>query len=350
MLEFNEKDPKIILNVKSTVEIRTNGPPSNYIKNFLKTPTQVVFAPTDKEEVRRVFQWVSTLFNLDSVASSSGLDPILEVSKLIKGKKGIHGFDQRNLESINEKPQVSGEIFVQRILPLEISYGFVFLTNKNFYFQALQSDGQTPIQRIRLKSITLIYKRRYVLKETALEFFVQGQKGSIYINFTDTATRDEVYTKIRENVPDIASEESIAKLTGQWQRKEITNYDYILALNQAAQRSFSDLSQYPIFPWTLIQFDKDKIDLNDESNYRDLSKPIGALNPDRLMKYKERMKDMAHPQFLYGTHYSTPGYVIGYLLRNHPLYMIKLGGGKFDRSDRLFFSIQNDWRVIVGLR
>lgn len=34
--------------------------------------------------------------------------------------------------------------------------------------------------------------------------------------------------------------------------------------------------------------------------------------------------EMANPKFLYGTHYSTPGYVIGYLLRNRPLYMLKL--------------------------
>lgn len=29
-------------------------------------------------------------------------------------------------------------------------------------------------------------------------------------------------------------------------------------------------------------------------------------------------------KFLYGTHYSTPGYVIGYLVRKYPQYMLKL--------------------------
>lgn len=33
---------------------------------------------------------------------------------------------------------------------------------------------------------------------------------------------------------------------------------------------------------------------------------------------------MNHPKFLYGTHYSTPGYVIGYLVRKKPEYMLKL--------------------------
>jgi len=55
--------------------------------------------------------------------------------------------------------------------------------------------------------------------------------------------------------------------------------------------------------------------LNDPANYRDLSKPIGALDPDRLKMFKERYKEMPEPKFLYGTHYSTPGYVLFYLVR-----------------------------------
>ena len=33
---------------------------------------------------------------------------------------------------------------------------------------------------------------------------------------------------------------------------------------------------------------------------------------------------MPKPKFLYGTHYSAPGYTIGYLMRKHPAYMLKL--------------------------
>lgn len=52
---------------------------------------------------------------------------------------------------------------------------------------------------------------------------------------------------------------------------------------------------------------------------------------------------MPFPKFLYGTHYSTPGYVIGYLVRKHPEYMLKLQSGKFDKPDRLFKGIKGDW-------
>merc|ERR1711920_292611 len=45
------------------------------------------------------------------------------------------------------------------------------------------------------------------------------------------------------------------------------------------------------------------------------------------------------PPFLYGTHFSTPGYVLFYLLRQAPEYMLCLQNGKFDAPDRLFRSI-----------
>lgn len=57
--------------------------------------------------------------------------------------------------------------------------------------------------------------------------------------------------------------------------------------------------------------------MENPKTYRDLQKPIGALNPDRLQVLKDRMQHMPdnQPKFLYGTHYSAPGYVLFYLVR-----------------------------------
>lgn len=49
--------------------------------------------------------------------------------------------------------------------------------------------------------------------------------------------------------------------------------------------------------------------------FRDLSKPIGALNSERLERLKERFDEMTENAFLYGSHYSTPGFVLYYLVR-----------------------------------
>lgn len=63
-----------------------------------------------------------------------------------------------------------------------------------------------------------------------------------------------------------------------------------------ADRTFYDLTQYPVFPWVISDYTSSNIDLNDERSYRDLTKPIGALNEERLKQLKERCEEMDEPK------------------------------------------------------
>jgi hypothetical protein len=116
-----------------------------------------------------------------------------------------------------------------------------------------------------------------------------------------------------------------------------------------AGRSFNDLTQYPVFPWVISQFTEPTLDLHNKRTFRDLSCPIGALNPERLSMFQTRLRDIpsGEPRFLYGTHYSSPGYVIYFLVREVPDLMLKLQSGKFDAPDRLFQSIGRTWNGVV---
>ena len=145
-------------------------------------------------------------------------------------------------------------------------------------------------------------------------------------------------------------------LTTQWVDRKISTYDYLLALNLFAGRSFKNLAQYPVFPWIFQDYKSSTLDLNNPDIYRDLSKPMGALNEDRLegflMRY-QALKDMyneneecistASIPFMYGTHYSSSGYVLFYLVREEPytLLHLYLQNGVFDEGDRLFTSVQD---------
>lgn len=57
-----------------------------------------------------------------------------------------------------------------------------------------------------------------------------------------------------------------------WQRREISNFDYLMFLNTVAGRTYNDLNQYPVFPWVLANYTSPVLDLNVASNFRDLSK------------------------------------------------------------------------------
>ena len=56
----------------------------------------------------------------------------------------------------------------------------------------------------------------------------------------------------------------------------------MLQLNSLAGRTYNDLNQYPVFPWVVADYESDTLDLSDPGVYRDLAKPVGALDPKRL--------------------------------------------------------------------
>ncbi|KJE96189.1 neutral sphingomyelinase activation associated factor [Capsaspora owczarzaki ATCC 30864] len=137
--------------------------------------------------------------------------------------------------------------------------------------------------------------------------------------------------------------------TARWQRREISNFEYLMLLNTMAGRSFNDLNQYPVFPWVLTDYESENLDLKDPSVFRDLSKPIGALNPTRLETFVERFEsweDEEVPAFHYGSHYSAAGYVLFWLIRLEPFstLFLNLQGGHFDHAGRTFASVGQAWR------
>jgi hypothetical protein len=90
-------------------------------------------------------------------------------------------------------------------------------------------------------------------------------KNSV-ISFVDRKVALEMAESVRES----------------WRRREISNFEYLMILNTLSGRSYNDLTQYPIFPWILADYSSEKLDFNKSSTFRDLSKPVGALDAKRF--------------------------------------------------------------------
>ena len=101
----------------------------------------------------------------------------------------------------------------------------------------------------------------------------------------------------------------------QWLDHKMSNFDYLMALNTFAGRSFNDLTQYPVFPWVLADWESSALDLTKPETFRDFSKPMGAQHPDKADFFKERFEQMDENPFHYGSHYSSAGIVLNYLIR-----------------------------------
>jgi hypothetical protein len=166
--------------------------------------------------------------------------------------------------------------------------------------------------------------------------------------------------------------------TDRWCKRQISTYEYLMRLNIIAGRSFQDLCQYPVFPWILSDYGSAELTLanaparpissklqpedplwdSQASIFRDLSKPMGALDDARFEYFWERFTDNTsmdnnlddetdiNPNnFMYGSHYSTEGYVLYYMLRQEPFttMSVRFQGGRFDCPDRLFIDIGKAW-------
>lgn len=141
------------------------------------------------------------------------------------------------------------------------------------------------------------------------------------------------------------------EVTNRWCRGEMSNFDYLLFLNFLSGRTFHDLAQYPVFPWVIADLSSAQLDVNRKGTLRDLTRPIGALNPARLQALLERYKVMesaGERPFLYGTHYSCPAYVMFYSVRAAPSVVLKLQSGRFDAPDRSFHSVSDTWDSVYN--
>ena len=138
-------------------------------------------------------------------------------------------------------------------------------------------------------NITDIKKRRFIFRNVGIEFFLSN--GRSYLFTFENKERDvifnKLYSKINANlygkeslpenneessfgikIPNLLSENyDLDKIRKKWEKRKITNFEYIFALNTMAGRSYNDLTQYPIFPWILSNYESPKVYIHYPNNF-----------------------------------------------------------------------------------
>ena len=262
-------------------------------------------------------------------------------------------FDLVELLDFHEHLLMNDAVAARRVSPLILHPGFVMVSDARVYFQSSQlNNAGSNVLHINLKDIKRVYKKMHMRRRTGLELITDT--CSTLLTLDDERIRNSVHDIIVSHSNGLnVADENMTDVTDRWQRRELSNYDYLMHLNYAAGRSFKDIAQYPVLPHIIADFTSTELDLQNTATFRDLSKPVGALNEKRLDYFKERFNTMpmeanaaegVHPPFLYGTHYSTPGYVLYYLVRVAPEHMLCLQNGKFDSPDRMFISAKDSWQ------
>uniref|UniRef100_A0A803Y055 WDFY family member 4 n=1 Tax=Meleagris gallopavo TaxID=9103 RepID=A0A803Y055_MELGA len=201
--------------------------------------------------------------------------------------------------------------------------------------------GDQRCSRYSYHDIKEIRLMRFLLQEIALEiFFKNGYSRFLVFHDCD---RKKIFKRKHSGGEKI--------MLQKWQKREISNFDYLMYLNTLAGRSYNDYMQYPVFPWVLADYHSQTLNLSNPHTFRDLSKPMGAQTVERRQKFIQRYKEVEKSegdlsaQCHYCTHYSSAIIVASYLVRLEPFTQTfcSLQGGSFDVADRMFHSVKSTW-------
>ncbi len=261
---------------------------------------------------------------------------------------------------------------VLRILPEGVQHGLLTINSvytneqgvnikelREIEFIPMTNNYKNRSLRLPLSKVQGTMPYRYLYKNRGLNIFLyQSTRSKIFICDNDSDYNFLLsYLNDKNNCVNIMPHfADLDYHTNLWTKGLMSNYDYILFLNFMGSRSFSDLSQYPVFPWILTNFDEEteELDISEEKNYRDLSKPIGQLNPEKCEKLNKKFIDMcvnyssSEPPYLYGKHFSTPAYVIYFLTRSIPEFQLQIQNGSFGPAERMFNSVRDCWDFIFS--
>eukprot|EP01027_Heterolobosea_sp_BB2_P018732 GEZU01026343.1.p1 GENE.GEZU01026343.1~~GEZU01026343.1.p1 ORF type:complete len:379 (-),score=62.40 GEZU01026343.1:63-1199(-) len=276
----HQPDELFSIKITETIEMNENNEPHPYRFKKSSTPQLHVFG----------------LLYVDPILFLSRLNELLHISKLPTAERDVRlykinharennfAFDITWLHDLREEQiyETTGD----KIAPLVSQTGRIMITNARIYFQPFSNISNRPVKKFDLSDITRIVKRRYMLRQIGLEIFTKQNK-TVFFAFESTVERERVYDVIsRQPALTNLHIDDQTNMTLKWQNGLISNFDYLMYLNFMADRTFKDLTQYPVFPWVIQDFSSDKLNLQDPNTFRDLSKPIGALNPQRLEMLK----------------------------------------------------------------
>lgn len=305
------------------------------------------------------------MYNISRISGLSAIEGLL-----ILGRHKIYLIDGYFNRKDNEICDVWDEsVQAERDPILQVIAGQNVIQTSDFYGKKVPHECRS----FSYEAVTSATKRQFLFRDVAIEIFFQD--GRNYLITTLNKERDSVHRRLVERTKlglkdELSQKDTVATLssfgaklfnvftnspaaqaTARWERREISNFEYLMIINGLAGRSFNDLTQYPVMPWILADYTSESLDLSNPASFRDLSKNMGSQFSERRKDFQERYNSFAGAgieetkPFHFGTHHSSAMVVCSYLIRLVPFvesYLL-LQGGHFDHPDRLFHNINRAW-------
>ncbi|TGZ71309.1 hypothetical protein CRM22_002720 [Opisthorchis felineus] len=255
-----------------------------------------------------------------------------------------------------------------------------------------------------LSSIDHVEKRRYALRKLAVEIFPDGTSVNAPALFAMRSNKDrnhfirtlreQMKTKtVRSQFLSTTSEEHpfgdesnfdhghhrLRAVQRRWLKGQISNFAYLMELNDLAGRTYNDLMQYPIFPWVIQDYESAVLDLGHPNTYRKFDRPVAVQLDERAAAVSKHYDDaeqfaetllsefggsveklsiggtrispkfagLIYPPYHYPSHCSNEAIVLNFMVRLLPYTYrhLRFQDNNYDVPDRLFHSIEATWRL-----
>lgn len=184
----------------------------------------------------------------------------------------IASYDQQLNISLNSQILYN---FAAKFLPVDGEIeGEIIITDLKLYFLATYRCRYFNVNS-DIANITEIWLKRYQHQETAFEILLDTNKSLFFSlqNADDWKIMREVFCDKIVATPD---QSKVIAITQQWREGLLTNWEYLMTLNQISGRTYNDLMQYPVFPWVLANYNSEVLDLREGHNFRRLGRPIAV--------------------------------------------------------------------------
>ena len=169
-------------------------------------------------------------------------------------------------------------------------------------FKCKKSDKDKISLSIDYDAIQYFFIRYYFYQETGLEIYTTSHKN-YYFNFKNSMYLHRVINEIlsRATFREIKTDDYKGKKTlgyekiivnphakkknyhvddkmMEWHKYKISTLEYIMWMNIYGGRSLNDLTQYPVFPWLIIDYTSDELNPENEKMCRNLFLPMGMID------------------------------------------------------------------------
>jgi len=206
--------------------------------------------------------------------------------------------------------------------------------------------------------INRIVMTKYNHIKQAVEIFLHNHKSVFIVLYSEKCLNQfwkELKIKLHKTnvklIDDSKRRDEIVTARDAWLKLKISTFDYLLKLNYGAGRSFSVLSEYPVFPWIIKDYNNKPLKLKDDI-YRELKYPIAGITEtkrEKAMEKYEATKSIPRTCFQYGTHYIQVRGVLEYLMRLQPFTQFKNIFDEGNNSpERHFHCIRHMWDIIMS--